>query len=303
VVGERLPRSPGAVLSAWLDHLEVERAASPHTLSAYRSDVSAVLRSLALDPATGDLGRLTHAEVLRWMTGERRAGRAPTSIARRLAALRGYVGFAQSLGALAADPTEGLPAGKAWERLPRVLPRGAVETLLAAVAGEDPLSLRDRALLESLYAAGARVSEACGWRLEDLKLAERVVRCLGKGGKERWVPLGEEAVSALETWLASGRPHLVRDATDRVFVSRRGRPLDRHRVFRMLAVRATAAGLAPTSPHVLRHSFATHLLSGGADLRAVQELLGHANVQTTQIYTHVETERLKAVHRKYHPRG
>jgi site-specific recombinase XerD len=291
------------VLSAWLDHLEVERGASPHTLAAYRNDVRSVFRALALDPSEAPLDRLTHAEVLRWMATERRAGRAPASIARRLAALRGYVAFAQSLGALARDPTEGLPAGGAWERLPKVLTRRAVETLLASVAGDDPLALRDRALLESLYAAGARVSEACGWRLDDLRLEERVVRCFGKGGKERWVPLGEEAVRALRLWLESGRPRLLRGASDRVFLSRRGRPLDRHRVFRMLASRARAAGLASPSPHVLRHSFATHLLAGGADLRAVQELLGHANVQTTQVYTHVDTDRLKAVHRKYHPRG
>jgi site-specific recombinase XerD len=296
------------VLAAWLDHLEVERAASPHTLAAYRSDVNAVLSALALDPESGDLARLSHAEVLRWMTLERRRGKAPTSIARRLAALRGYVGFAQSLGALARDPTEGLPAGKAWERLPKVLPRRSVEALLQSVTGDDPLALRDRALLEALYAAGARVSEACGWRLGDLKLSERVVRCLGKGGKERWVPLGEEAARALAAWLEGGRPHLARGApangaSDRVFLSHRGRPLDRHRVFRMLRERALAAGLQAPSPHVLRHSFATHLLAGGADLRAVQELLGHASVQTTQVYTHVETDRLKAVHRKYHPRG
>jgi integrase/recombinase XerD len=304
VVSSSAPRTPRTLLEAWLDHLEVERAASPHTLAAYRHDLESVFEALGIDPLTGDPARLTHVEVLRWIAGERRKGRAPSTVARRLSALRGFAAFAQSAGALDRDPTEGLPAGKAWERLPKVLPRRSVEALLGAVEGDGPLALRDRALLEALYASGARVSEACGWRLEDLKLATRVVRCLGKGGKERWVPLGEAAAAALAAWLEHGRPRLAKGACDRVFLTRTGKALDRHRVHRLLGNRALAAGVSgPVSPHMLRHSYATHLLAGGADLRAVQELLGHANVQTTQIYTHVESERLKAVHRKYHPRG
>ena len=298
------PRTPRALLEAWLDHLEVERAASKHTLSAYRSDLLAVLAAAGIDAERGDLADLTHAEVLRWIATERRQGRAPASIARRLSALRGYVAFAQSAGLLERDPTEGLPAGKGWERLPRVLTRRSVGALLAEREGETPLLLRDRALLEALYATGARVSEACGWRLPDLKLDARVVRCLGKGGKERWVPLGEAAADALSAWLERGRPHLAKGGSDRVFLSRTGKPLDRHRVHRLVTSRARARGVpGSVSAHVLRHSFATHLLAGGADLRAVQELLGHANVQTTQVYTHVESERLKSVHRRFHPRG
>jgi integrase/recombinase XerD len=140
--------------------------------------------------------------------------------------------------------------------------------------------------------------------VDDLRLDDRVLRCRGKGGKERWVPVGEVAVEAVRAWHDRGRPKLDRGATDHLFLSRSGRPLDRHRVFRMLRTRAARAGLAPTfGPHALRHSFATHLLGGGADLRAVQELLGHASVRTTQVYTHVATDRLKGVHRKFHPRG
>lgn len=298
------PLDPHAVLNAWLDHLQVERGASRHTLEAYRRDVLAVLRVTGIALSGGDLGRLSPVELLRWMGAERRAGRAPASIARRLAALRGFVAFAQSMGALHGDPTEGLPPGRAWERLPKVLARRSVEGLLAGVPGDGPLDLRDRALLEMLYATGARVSEACGWRLGDLRLSERVVRCHGKGGKERWVPLGESAADALARWIERGRARLPQDRCDRLFVSRAGRPLDRHRVFRMLRARAAAAGVGgPVSPHVLRHSFATHLLAGGADLRVVQELLGHASVTTTQVYTHVDAQRLKSVHQRFHPRG
>lgn len=300
------PRTPEAILAAWLDHLEVERGLSRHTLAAYRRDVTAFLRLLGLAPTDPSaLGALGHADLVRWMGAERRAGRAPPSIARRLAAVRGYLAFAQSLGVLAGDPTEGLPAGKAWERLPKVLAPRHVESLLGSVPGQGPMALRDRALLEALYATGARVSELCGWDVGDVRLEQRVARCLGKGSKERWVPLGEPAAEAIAAWLARGRPALVAGrAGEALFVSRSGQRLDRHRVYRVIASRARATGIAARlGPHALRHSFATHLLSGGADLRAVQELLGHATVKTTQVYTHVDQGRLKAVHARFHPRA
>jgi site-specific recombinase XerD len=306
VPSPRAPRRPDEVLVAWLDHLEVERGASPHTLAAYRRDVDAFLGTLGIGPDDeAGLAGVDHASLVRWLTAERRAKRAPPSIARRLAAVRGYLAFAQSLGLLAGDPTEGLPTGKAWDRLPKVLPPRHVQKLLESVVGAGPLAQRDRAILECLYASGARVSELCGWALGDLKLDARVARCLGKGGKERWVPLGAPAVAALRAWLDEGRPRVLAGrASERVFVTRSGKPLDRHRVFRLVSARALAAGVAPRlGPHALRHSFATHLLTGGADLRAVQELLGHATVKTTQVYTHVDQGRLKAVHARFHPRG
>jgi site-specific recombinase XerD len=307
-VRPNVPRDPQGVLEAWLDHLHVERGASPHTLRAYRADVEAVLAAAGVSGASrsraGALRRLTPGSVLRWLRAERRAGRAASSTARRLAALRGFVRFASSIGALDADPTAGLPGARTWDRLPKSLSRAAVDRLLDSVGGRRPTDLRDRALLEALYATGARVQEACDWRLEDLRLDDRVIRCVGKGRKERWVPLGERAAEALSAWLEDARPRLDRAGSDRLFVSRSGRPLDRHRVFRMLRERAAKAGVAPDlSPHTLRHSFATHLLEGGADLRSVQELLGHASVQTTQVYTHVDRKRLKKVHKRFHPRA
>ncbi|MHC5009976.1 MAG: tyrosine recombinase [Planctomycetota bacterium] len=301
-------RTPAGLLDAWRDHLHVERAASPHTIEAYERDVRAVLAHAGVRARRlgkpGALSALTKDAVLAWLHHERRSGRAAASTARRLAALRGFVRFALSMDAIDHDPTEGIVRGRAEEPLPRVLSRRSVERLLGSIPTARPHDLRDRALLEALYATGARVQEACDWKLTDLQREERLIRCLGKGRKERWVPVGRPALAALDAWLADGRPALDRGRTDRLFLSRSGRPLDRHRVFRMVRDRALAGGLdAAPGPHVLRHSFATHLLAGGADLRAVQELLGHASIRTTQVYTHVEQDRLKRVHKKFHPRG
>jgi integrase/recombinase XerD len=295
-------RTPADMLAAWLDHLRVERGLSPNTLAAYERDVRQILT--AVGATRRELARITKEALYAWLSAERDAGAAPSSTARRLAAMRGFLAFARSLGALEQDPTAGLASGRRPAPLPKVLSRPSVERLLASIPAHGTLNLRDRALLEALYATGARVEEACSWRHEDLDLDRGLVRCFGKGRKERWVPLGGPAREALRAWLDAGRPALDRNTSDRVFLSRGGRPLDRHRVFRLIRQRAAVAGLdGRISPHVLRHSFATHLLEGGADLRAVQEMLGHASVATTQVYTHVESERLKAIHRRCHPRG
>lgn len=305
----RAPQDPDGVLQAWLDHLQVERGLSPNTLKAYAADVRAILAACGIEGARrredGALARLTPTGVLRWMRAERRAARAPTSINRRIAALRGFGRFAVGIGAMDADPTAGLPTGRSWNRVPKSLSRTQVDRLLGSVQGTRPLDTRDRALLECLYATGARVQEVCDWRLDDLRVDDAVIRCIGKGRKERWVPLGDDALAALEAWLENARPKLDPEgSSERLFVSRSGRALERVRVYRMLRERAMKAGLAKLpSPHMLRHSFATHLLEGGADLRSVQELLGHATVQTTQVYTHVDRKRLKKVHGRYHPRA
>jgi site-specific recombinase XerD len=299
------PISPAAAVDAWIDHLRVEAGSSPHTVEAYARDVRAVLAAL---PAAerGDLARVSREGLLGWLHGERTSGRAPASIARRLAAFRSFWRFARTVAAVDADPAASLPPARRGTSLPKVLGRGGVVALLESEsrAADSPMALRDRALFECMYATGARVQEACDWRVDDLRPADGVARCVGKGRKERWVPLGKAAAAAVARWLAEGRPRLAVEGSDRLFVSRTGGPLDRHRVFRLIRARAAAAGVpGRVSPHVLRHSFATHLLSGGADVRAVQEMLGHADVQTTQVYTHVDRDRLKGVHRKHHPRG
>ena len=300
------PPPPLDVLAAWIDHLKVEAGASKHTISAYTGDVRAVLTALP-ESERHRLDRVSRGGLMGWLHRERTAGKAPSSVARRLAAFRGFLRFARTLTPLPVDPTAGLPSARRSRPLPKVLGRGGVAAVLSAPSprgASAPLALRDRALFECMYATGARVQEACDWRLDDLRLTDGVARCVGKGRKERWVPLGEPAADAVRRWLEDGRPKLLGAETRLVFLSRTGGPLDRHRVFRMLRARAMAAGVpGRVTPHVLRHSFATHLLSGGADLRAVQEMLGHTNVQTTEIYTHVDRDRLKGVHVKHHPRG
>ncbi len=303
------PRDPASLLRAYLDHLRVERDASAHTLAAYRRDVIRILAAVGLAPGRLDesdaLRDVSESKLIEWLGSERRAGAAATSIARGLSAFRGYLAFASSIGAEVGDPTRHLPTGRRWERLPKAWTRAQVDRLLTAASGDGALALRDRALLETLYATGARVSEVIGARIEDLRVADRMIRLHGKGGKTRWSPLAAAALVHVETWLRDGRPRLVRAGDPgTLFVSRAGRPLDRHRVFRMVRERAIAAGIPDLlSPHTLRHSYATHLVAGGADLRVVQELLGHASVQTTQIYTKVDPERLKGIHRRFHPRG
>lgn len=298
--------SPSDLLDAFLDHLRVEVGASPHTLDAYARDVRAILATLPRAEAAS-VGAISRDSLLTWLHGERRAGKAPSSIARRLAAFRSFLRFVRSMDRTAPDPTAGLPTGRRTKALPKVLSKGAVARVLEQTdeRGDDaPLALRDRALVECLYATGARVSEACDWRIEDVRLGDGVVRCVGKGRKERWVPLGAPAVAAVRAYLETARPRLLREESDRLFLSRTGRRVDRHRVLRILDRRAGIAGVTgPRSPHVLRHSFATHLLDRGADIRSVQELLGHKSLVTTQIYTHVSTANLRAAYEKAHPRA
>ena len=276
--------SPQELIRAFVDHLRVEVGASPHTIEAYARDVAAVLEALP-SAERGSIARVTRDGLFRWLHGEREAGRAPASISRRLAAFRSFHRFVRTVMPVGRDPTAGLPASRRRKALPKVLSKAAVGRVLEHEdeRGNDAaLSLRDRAIVECLYATGARVSEACDWSTEDVRLDDGVVRCVGKGRKERWVPLGAPARDAVRAYLERGRPGLVRDPTTRLFLTRTGKRVDRHRVYRVLERRARLAGVTgPRSPHVLRHSFATHLLSGGADLRAVQEMLGHANVATT----------------------
>ncbi len=298
--------TPPDLIEAFVDHLRVEVGASPHTIDAYRRDVRAVFDALPGTERTS-IRHVTREGLFRWLHAERESGRASASIARRLAAFRSFHRFARTVVPVDRDPTAGLPLSRRAKTLPKVLSKSAVGRILEQVDARGDataFALRDRAILECLYATGARVSEACDWNVEDVRLEECVVRCVGKGRKERWVPLGVPARDTVRSYLEDGRPRLVKIATSRLFLTRTGKRIDRHRMYRILGDRAAIAGITgPKSPHVLRHSFATHLLSGGADLRAVQEMLGHANVATTEIYTHVDSERLKRTHREHHPRG
>ncbi|HKB15968.1 MAG TPA: tyrosine recombinase, partial [Planctomycetota bacterium] len=250
--------------------------------------------------------RTGKAEPLRVHLRDLRAGgAAPASIARSLSATRTFYRFLASEGRIPADPTSSLEAPRLWKRLPDALTVEEVRALLSRPDPDSPLGARDRALLELLYATGGRISEVLGLASPDLRLDLGFARVHGKGNRERLVPFGGRAAQALRRWLDEFRPRLAaKTGSDRIFLTRSGKPLDRFQAMRLLQRYARTAGIKKrVSPHVLRHSFATHLLEGGADLRVVQELLGHASIATTEIYTHVDRSRVKELHRRFHPRG
>jgi integrase/recombinase XerD len=289
-------------------YLELERGLSRNTLEAYRSDLlqfGAWLARHGKDALT-----IEHADLAAFV-GELASGRegrppaASTTVQRKVACLRSFYRHLRREEILDRDPTAELKGPPRGKRLPKVLSRDEVALLLAQPQGESPVALRDRALLELMYACGLRASEAVGIGLDELDLDEGVLRANGKGSKERLVPVGSKAVAALSAYLIVGRPQLVglRDER-RVFVNQRGQGLTRQGLYKIVQRHARTAGLAEKmSPHTLRHTFATHLLSGGCDLRALQEMLGHADIATTQIYTHLSAERLRDVYFQAHPRA
>ena len=295
----------------WLGHLDVERGVSANTLASYRRDLarySAYLHSCGVTEPTA----VTEAHVTDFLARLREGSPnhpplAASSAARTLVAVRGFHRFLALEGEVEADPAAAVSPPKPPSRLPKAIGVDEVERLLeAASVGDTPASLRDRALLEVLYGAGARISEAVGLDVDDIDTDEGVVRLFGKGNKERLVPLGSYAAQALTAYLVRGRAALATKGrgTPAVFLNQRGGRLSRQSAWSVLRAAAERAGLdGHLSPHTLRHSFATHLLDGGADVRVVQELLGHASVTTTQIYTLVTAQRLREVYAQSHPRA
>lgn len=295
------------LLEQFARHLSAERNRSEHTVRAYRGDLEHLSR--ALDRAgPGDLGEVRVTHLRAWLGDQAEAGAAPATLARRSAAARAFFRWAVRAGHLASDPALRLASPRRPGRLPGVLKRAeAARALdLAAVRADDadPVHRRDHAVLELLYASGLRVGELTGLDVDDVDLGTRTVRVLGKGGKERAVPFGGPAAAAVEDWLAA-RPALVTgDSGAALFLGRRGRRVDQRQVRTLVhEVLAHLQDVPDLGPHGLRHSFATHLLEGGADLRTVQEMLGHASLATTQVYTHVSAERLRAAYRQAHPRA
>jgi integrase/recombinase XerD len=292
----------------FLAYLELERGLSRNTLEAYRSDllqfgqflVTANTGALEADAALlrGFITRLASG-------GPDRSAVAPATVQRKVACLRSFYRHLRREGLLDHDPAAQLHGPKRTQRLPHVLARAEVGRLLAQPTGTDPAALRDRALLELMYACGLRASEAVTLAVGDLDLDAGVLRARGKGSKERLVPVGRQAVRAARQYLARGRPRLVGQRPEsRLFVNRRGGGLTRQGLYKIVQRHARSAGLdGRMSPHTLRHTFATHLLAGGCDLRSLQEMLGHADIATTQIYTHLSAERLRDVYHEAHPRA
>ena len=305
------PRALARAVRDWLGHLDVERGASANTLASYRRDLArytAYLHSRGVTEPTA----VTEAHVTDFLARLREGSAdhpplAASSAARTLVAVRGFHRFLAVEGEVEADPAAAVSPPKPPSRLPKAIGVDEVERLLeAASVGDTPASLRDRALLEVLYGAGARISEAVGLDVDDIDTDEGVVRLFGKGNKERLVPLGSYAAQALSAYLVRGRPALATKGrgTPAVFLNQRGGRLSRQSAWSVLRAAAERAGLdGHLSPHTLRHSFATHLLDGGAAVRVVQELLGHASVTTTQIYTLVTVQRLREVYAQSHPRA
>ncbi len=288
-------------LGAYLDSLAAERGLSHHTVAAYGRD----LRRLAehLHKAGEDLEGAGPPALQGHLRELRRQGLSPRSITRALASIRGFYGFLVEEGRRGDNPAVHLVSPKTWRTLPKVLREEQVEALLAAPDVGETLGLRDRAMLELLYAAGLRVSELVGLALPQLRLDQGFLMAFGKGAKERVVPVGEGAEEWVGRYLGEVRPQLVRGRHATVFVSRRGVGMTRQGFWKILRGYGLQVGIPEVSPHVLRHSFASHLLEHGADLRAVQMMLGHADISTTQIYTHIHQHRLRSLYERFHPRA
>jgi integrase/recombinase XerD len=292
-----------AVIDAYLDHLRVERRLAAHTLESYARDLAALAGYAAgLERPVDALDRQSLEAFVR---EQRTRGLAPRSVARCIAAVRGFYRFLVLDQRLESSPADDLRPPRAWPALPTFLSIEEVDTLIRQPDVATTLGVRDRAMIELLYATGLRVSELVAVRLADLHLNEEYLTCVGKGSKERLVPIGEQATSWIRKYAAQSRRDLLKGrATPRLFVNARGGSLSRIGFWKILKQHALKAGLPRTiSPHVLRHSFATHLLERGADLRAIQLMLGHADLSTTQIYTHVLEARLRAVYDRFHPRA
>lgn len=293
-----------ALVQQFLDYLSLERGLSANTRQAYGADLADWMGYLARR-SVGAIGQVRRSHILDYLVEAREKGLSTATIARRLVAIKVFFRFLQQEGLSDGNPAEVMDTPRLWRVLPGALAPREVERLLDVQDDDGRLALRDRAIFETFYGAGLRVSELAGLRLDDLHLDEDYVRCMGKGRKERVVPVGRSAQAALRRYMDELRPLQVKgDDPGTVFLNARGRPLTRKGLWMLIKRRAHRCGLTqPITPHTLRHSFASHLLANGAPLRVIQEMLGHADIATTQIYTHVDAARLKTIHEQFHPRA
>ena len=294
------------LLDQFMDYLTLERGLSANTRLGYGHDLSEFLAFLSRKGRAG-IQEVVRRDIVDFLMESKQKGLAAPSLARRLVAIKVFFRHLSREGLLAANVADAMDSPRLWKILPPTLSVEEVDRLLAAPDASKPRGLRDRAILETFYATGLRVSELAGLALESLHFDAEYVRCVGKGDKERVVPIGHRAIAAVQAWLERGRPAYAAKgggASRAVFLSRTGQPLSRVTLWRHIRTYARQAGIRKEiSPHVLRHSFASHLLANGASLRVIQEMLGHADISTTQIYTHVDQSRLQSVHHQYHPRA
>ncbi|MBM3246700.1 MAG: site-specific tyrosine recombinase XerD [Candidatus Omnitrophica bacterium] len=290
-------------IDGFLNYLSVERGLAGNTIISYKRDLNYYidfLNSRSIDA----LSKANKNDVVNFMLFQKDKGLAANSIARRLAAVKVFHRFLVRERILKADPTSLIDSPKLWKKIPETLSANEVDILLNQPNIREKLGARDKAILETLYATGMRVSEAVNLRLDNVNLDIGFLRCIGKGNKERVVPIGKKAVASIKRYLESSRLQLLRNKeSEFLFVSRFGKKISRQSFWKLIKKYARSARIKkPIRPHILRHSFATHLLERGADIRSVQEMLGHSNISTTQIYTHINKDRLKTIHKMFHPR-
>lgn len=294
-----------ACIGEFVNYLSVERGLAKNTLEAYTRDLEAYTDYVKAAYGIGQADEVKRDHVTGYMHHQKKAGLSATSICRSLAAIRMFHRFLVREGMSKEDPVELVDTPKILKRVPDVLSQAEIDAMLNAAQGRGWQAQRDRAILELFYAAGLRVSELVGLNVESVNAEMGFVRCIGKGSKERLIPVGGKAIEALKKYCDSARVKLLKGrAQAALFLSRQGKGMTRQSVWKIIKAYARKAGIKKTiKPHTLRHTFATHLLEHGADLRGVQEMLGHADISTTQIYTHVDSDRLRTVHKQFHPRG
>lgn len=293
-------------LKDYLHFLQVERQLAKNTLTSYERDLKLYIHDLSKRQQLTSLNEVERIQILAHLQILKTSGMSSRTMARHISSIRSFHQFLLRERISTTDPTVHLEMPQLEKTLPKILSIEEIEELLATPDTTKPQGLRDKAMLEVLYASGMRISECISLSLEDVHITMGFVRCFGKGGKERIIPLGRTAIAACDEYLREGRPKLIKTnhRTDVIFINQRGKPLTRQGVWKLMKEHAAKASIKnDITPHTLRHSFATHLIENGADLRAVQEMLGHADISTTQIYTHVSKTRLKEVYKQFHPRA